>query len=255
MSETGLLSEQSSALYLNDMNSNRSSKSRSHHSHNGDIEMQVRVIKGLIDTKNMIKDLFMRLGIVIIVSVGIAMLVNGILSYFIYINLPDCNLNEKEAGKYPIIIQPRYNDKNDATPTKKTRSANDDWFWQSQLYDEMRRSNKEVIKKIEDQIDKSIEKLSTVITKSIDDIDHKINSVYLKFGTAHDMELAIPGGRDKRGTVTPTSKPRREKFTTRSRGTFWFRSEGPPGIKSNCTNNTMSGNSEVNSSLSSTPTY
>lgn len=255
MSEVGLMSEQSSALYLNQMNSNRSSKSRSNHSNHGEIEMQVRVIKGLIDTKNMIRDLFIRLGIVIIVSVGIAMLVNGVLSYFIYINLPDCNLNEKEAGKYPIIIQPRYNDKNTINPTKKTRSANEDWFWQSQLYDEMKRSNKEIIQRIDDQIKISSETMTQVFKKSLEEINHKMHSFYLKFGTAHDMEFSIPGTRDKRGATPTTHPPKRGRYTTRSRGTFWFRPGGPPGIKSNCTNNTQSLSTINETQLSYTPEY
>lgn len=166
------------------------------------------------------------------------MIVNGILFYFLFINLPDCDLAELEAAKYPIIINPKYENKNTIIPTKDTLSSNDKFFWQSQLYDEMRNSHKKILAQIDKQIDTSIMKLIESVEKSIQEINHKVQSFYLRLGSAQDMELAMPNDRGKRRTLTAPFPTPRISITTRNRGIGWFRPEGAPGIKSRCNSST-----------------
>lgn len=229
-------SHQSSALYLNQAPSYKSHRNRSVKSDNGDVEFHVRVIKGLIDTKIMIRDLFIRLGVVIIVSVGISMIINGILSYLIFINLPECDMSKVECGKNPIIIRPGLEDGNKIKPhpTHATGERQTEFTWQAQLYEEMKRSNREVMSKITSEMNKGIRNLADKMESGLKELELKVQSFYLKLGSAQDVEVSLPNPKGRRRSTVQFSPTLPSRVTRYERGTRWFRPDGPPGIKAPC---------------------
>lgn len=250
MSETRDDSDFSSALYLNNEKEReklkRSIKSREKSSivSSSQLDASFRLIKGLIDTKNMIKDLFFKLGMTVILTSAVIIAVSIILALLLYLAMPDCSccsdmsgyFNNPNTGLEVAGTRLPYSDDGGETiltpDGRKERRGG--WFWMTQIWERLDQQNEEIAKILRNSIYDIVGRVLTELDNKFKEQEHRTISLYLNLKRAEEFEFKMPqGGKSKIKLGTdrrlPDPYPPRVRPT---RGQRWFRPSGPPAIMS-----------------------
>lgn len=230
-------SELSSALYLNQGHKTKSSKSRgkSTVATTDNLGLKIRVIKGLIDIRMMLKRNMITLITVIITCVLINMVLQLTLFYFLYINT-GCGTSYDTSGgsdnnyDTSLDLPADSDDSQEALPKKKNKN-NENYFWMTQIYQKIESSNDIIISSIKNFLKDEFRKMLSKLDDSIADQEERTRGFYLFLENAGKFEFQTPKGRSRIGSDPRTSpkNPSVPRPPRPTRKTKWIGPTGFPG--------------------------
>lgn len=246
MSDTRDDSDFSSALYLNNEKerekARKSIKSREKSSivSGSQLDASFRLIKGLIDTKNMIKDLFFKLGMTTIIGFAVVIAVSIILTFLLYLSLPVCDFSKIQCAQMsavdaegnPISTDVESSDSEEEEELPKKRERQNEFFWMSQIFDRMKKQNREITELLRGSIHDIISRVMRELDEKFKEQQIKTVSLYLNLKRTEGFEFSMPKhGGEKGKTRRSDHDPRvrqPDSYPTRKPG--WFRPNGPPAL-------------------------
>lgn len=246
MSDSRDESDFSSALYLNNekerdkMRKGSRSKEKSSIVSSSQMDASFRLIKGLIDIKNMIKDLFFKLGVTVIIGAAGIIAVMVILSLLLYLNLPNCSCVEKlckmsesmQSYDTRIMIEGRDSEESIKDTGQGRRERQNGFFWMSQIYERLDKQNQEIANLLRTSIYDIVNRMKSELDKQFKEQEAKTVSLYLNLKRTEGFEFHMPNIADD-GQLDKSRIPGRRRLPDRFVPTGrpgWFRPEGPPAI-------------------------
>lgn len=230
-------SDLSSALYLNQGGKTKShkSKEKSTIATTDNLGLKIRVIKGLIDIRMMMKKNAHTICLIIIVAILINMALQVILFYFLYTSTYNCYFNDKGQGT--IIDKAIENNQEQSEDTTgdenlpKKRDRNNDYYWMTQIFNKIENAHITIGNKIKAQLITEFAKIANKLESLISEQEAATKGFYMLLEDTARFEFQTPKGR---GTHTDNgNQPRvnwpRPPRTRPTRKSIWIGPTGIPG--------------------------
>lgn len=202
----------SSATYINNDDGTKSvpSKKMLPVINTDKLGMKIRVIKGLIDLRFMIRRWFFNLCFFIGLLFFVTLCVMLILFYFLYTNQPICDvgiIDSKDSTEKVTYIVPNSPDESqeDEQPTKEAKKHN--WFfWTTQIYGKIDEANKEITSNVANMLGAISRNLERKISEIVIEQEEKTRGFWMELTNTERFRFETMKARSRGGRTTTSKK-------------------------------------------------
>lgn len=218
----------SSATYINNDDGHKSVQSKKMLPviNTDKLGMKIRVIKGLIDLRFMIRRWFFNLCLYIGVLILLLICLNLILFYFLYTKPCRCDvgiIESNDDGKETTYIIPNVNEEkdDDEQPTKEAKKHN--WFfWTTQIFEKIESAGKDIKSTLASVIGTVSRSLEKKISEIVIEQEERTRGFWMELTNTERFRFETLKSKNDRGSNTR----KRKKPETPKSPPVWPR--GPP---------------------------